>query len=63
MLFPLFHPAAALHQGSLIEPLREDFKKLKAYLENADRETGPSESSSPSTKPEPQQVQMDLFGA
>ncbi len=63
VLFPLFHPAAALHQGSLIEPLREDFKKLKAYLENADREPGPSESSSLSTKPEPQQVQMDLFGA
>ena len=28
VLFPLLHPAAALHQGSMLEPLREDFKKL-----------------------------------
>src|SRR5579884_2954226 len=31
-VFPLLHPAAALHQGSLLEPLREDFQKLKALL-------------------------------
>lgn len=61
VLFPLFHPAAALHQGSLLQPLREDFGKLKAYLDESP--TAEADSSSLSTKPEPQQTQMDLFGA
>jgi DNA polymerase len=64
VVFPLLHPAAALHQGNLIEPLREDFKKLKAYL---DRMNAPTESASASTTsaapPPPQPLQMDLFGA
>ena len=67
VLFPLFHPAAALHQGALLQPLREDFGKLKAYL---DRAASDSESpSAPSAHAEAQQVQqvqqvqMDLFGA
>ncbi|MCX5721130.1 MAG: uracil-DNA glycosylase [Nitrospirae bacterium] len=33
VLFPLLHPAAALHQGSMLEPLREDFKKLRELLD------------------------------
>jgi len=33
VVFPLFHPAAALHQGNLRIPLKEDFQKLKAVLE------------------------------
>ena len=40
VLFPLLHPAAALHQGSMLEPLREDFKKLREFL---DRNTKPAE--------------------
>ncbi|MEX2493868.1 MAG: uracil-DNA glycosylase, partial [Nitrospirales bacterium] len=28
VVFPLLHPAAALHQGNLQIPLKEDFKKL-----------------------------------
>lgn len=66
VVFPLLHPAAALHQGNLLEPLRQDFKKLKEYL---DRMTAPPEASpaplasSHPTPPEPSQVQMDLFGA
>jgi DNA polymerase len=63
VVFPLLHPAAALHQGNLLEPLRQDFKKLKEYL---DRMTAPAEASPTpvaSSHPEPPQVQMDLFGA
>ncbi|MEQ1845780.1 MAG: uracil-DNA glycosylase, partial [Nitrospira sp.] len=66
VLFPLLHPAAALHQGSMLEPLREDFKKLREFL---DRTTKPAE---PTTAPPiaaptldiepPQPTQMDLFG-
>lgn len=33
VLFPLFHPAAALHQGNLLPTLKEDFAKLKNYLD------------------------------
>src|SRR6476661_1477612 len=43
VLFPLLHPAAALHQGNMLEPLREDFKKLRAFL---DRHSQPAERTS-----------------
>lgn len=33
-VFPLYHPAAALHRGGMIEPLREDFHKLKDFLDS-----------------------------
>ncbi|MDP2384414.1 MAG: uracil-DNA glycosylase [Nitrospirota bacterium] len=66
VLFPLLHPAAALHQGSMLEPLREDFKKLREFL---DRNTKPAEptTATPIAAPTldiepPQQTQMDLFG-
>jgi len=66
VLFPLLHPAAALHQGSMLEPLREDFKKLREFL---DRNTKPAEpTAAPVTAPtliieSPQPTQMDLFGS
>ena len=31
-VFPIYHPAAALHNGSLREALYDDFSKLKAFL-------------------------------
>jgi len=48
-VFPMLHPAAALHQGNLNEPLREDFRKLKAFLDR------PAEPATPIE-------QMNLFG-
>ena len=33
-VFPLYHPAAALHRGDMIVPLREDFRKLKEFLDS-----------------------------
>ena len=60
-IFPLLHPAAALHQGSLMEPLKEDFRNLKAFLEQPSR---PAPAAQPPSAPaEPQRTQMDLFGA
>ena len=53
ILFPLLHPAAALHQGNLMASLREDFQKLKQVLD------GLSQESEQHTMPKP--VQMDLF--
>ncbi|MFB3071250.1 MAG: uracil-DNA glycosylase [Nitrospirales bacterium] len=55
ILFPLLHPAAALHQGNLMTPLREDFQKLKQILDDMSKEDS---QPSPSTA---NPVQMDLF--
>ena len=61
VVFPLLHPAAALHQGNLLETLKEDFKKLKAYL---DRQQAPATPVAPAAAPaaSPAQSQTDLFG-
>jgi DNA polymerase len=65
VLFPLLHPAAALHQGGMLEPLREDFKKLREFL---DRPTKPVEpkNATPTAAPtleinQPEPPQMELF--
>jgi len=62
VVFPLLHPAAALHQGNLLETLKEDFKKLKAYLDRQQTPAAPT-SAAPTATPTPAQSQMDLFGA
>lgn len=33
-VFPIYHPAAALHNGGLRESLFEDFKRLKEFLDS-----------------------------
>jgi DNA polymerase len=65
VIFPMLHPAAAIHQGGLLDPLREDFRKLKAYLDKASAApVTPSPAPVPAPAPEPpQQIQMDLFGS
>ena len=63
VVFPLLHPAAALHQGNLLETLREDFKKLKAYLDRMDApvaQTVPAAAPTPAAAAQPQ---LDLFGS
>ena len=69
VLFPLLHPAAALHQGTMLEPLRQDFQKLKEFLdrhhqEDATRPERDVRTTDPTrTKPLPSPAQqMDLFG-
>jgi DNA polymerase len=66
VIFPLLHPAAALHQGNLLEPLKEDFKKLKEFLDRHNKATEPNDAT-PAPTPAlhiepPQPAQMDLFG-
>jgi uracil-DNA glycosylase len=64
-IFPLLHPAAALHQGSLRQPLIEDFQKLKAYLEEMSRRPAEDAAKPDQAEPAPAapiQRQMDLFG-
>ncbi|HEX8750035.1 MAG TPA: uracil-DNA glycosylase, partial [Nitrospira sp.] len=63
--FPLLHPAAALHQGNLLDTLKEDFKKLKEFLDRHSQPT-PTEAATPAAPvlniEPPQPAQMDLFG-
>ncbi len=66
VIFPLLHPAAALHQGNLLETLKEDFKKLKEFLDKNTKPAEPTSTASP-TAPvldieSPHPAQMDLFG-
>lgn len=71
IVFPLLHPAAALHQGNLRGPLLEDFQKLKSVLDGMNQSAAPpTEASSPlpSTSSQPENatqseppMQMTLF--
>jgi uracil-DNA glycosylase len=66
VLFPLLHPAAALHQGNLLPTLKEDFKKLKEFLDHHSTPAEPVGSGPTSASPvlkieSPQPAQMDLF--
>jgi uracil-DNA glycosylase len=62
VIFPLLHPAAALHQGNLREPLHEDFRKLKAYLDRLQAPVQPPPTPPHAIHDEPVLAQMDLFG-
>jgi DNA polymerase len=66
---PLYHPAAALYQASLMRTLEEDMLKVRTYLDEADaaRRLPPSIAAPAevqrSTNPEepPARDQLDLF--
>lgn len=54
MVVPMYHPAAALHQGSLRRIIMEDFKKLPGLVQDVlakEEEAAPAE-------PEPVQMQL-----
>ena len=65
VLFPLLHPAAALHQGGLLDTLKADFKKLKEFLDRNTKPAGPTSPASPAAPTlqidPPHPTQMDLF--
>jgi uracil-DNA glycosylase family 4 len=59
-IFPVFHPAAALHQPSLRSDLEKDFQALAAFLESTPRPAAPApEPAKPAEKPA---EQMTLLG-
>ena len=57
-IFPVFHPAAALHQPSLRSDLEKDFQALAKFLETTPRPAAP-EPPKPEQKPA---EQMTLLG-
>lgn len=70
VLFPLLHPAAALHQGTMLQPLREDFQKLREFLARHSQPPATQEGTAVSTTgtvpidaPVTAAQQLDLFGS
>jgi len=67
VIFPLLHPAAALHQGNLLETLKADFKKLKEFLDKTTKPAEPNTATAIATPTlhiePPQPTQMELFGS
>ena len=60
-VFPLYHPAATLHQPSLLNALKEDFVKLQKFLTSPPPEE-PKKQEEIKQKPQEEKAkQMDLF--
>ena len=57
---PMYHPAAALHQGSLRGTIEADFRKIPEYLEQARRQP-PAATTSATPEPKPQPTQLSFF--
>ncbi len=62
-LFPLYHPAAALHNGALRPTILEDFAKLGALLREPEPAQQPTqaEAAPASAEPDPQSQQLSMF--
>jgi uracil-DNA glycosylase len=62
LLYPLYHPAAALYTPSMLKVLEEDFARIPGILGRAapepDEET---EAAAPADEPDPESVQLGLF--
>ena len=65
LLYPLYHPAAALYTPSMLRVLEEDFARIPALIERAEVSTTPGltppECAAEARPPEAQPVQLGLF--
>jgi uracil-DNA glycosylase family 4 len=61
LLYPLYHPAAALYTPSMLKVLEEDFARIPALLDRAADEPAESEPVEAHSEPEPESVQLGLF--
>lgn len=62
LVLPLYHPAAALHQGSLRRVVEEDFRRLPAVVAEAARlVAAPPAPTPPRPEPAPEPKQLSLF--
>ena len=62
LLYPLFHPAAALYTPSMLKVLEEDFARIPAILERAlDEPAVTEEPAVAANEPDPESVQLGLF--
>ena len=60
LLYPLYHPAAALYTPSMLKVLEEDFARIPGLLSQALVDDVRSEEPAPALEPEPA-VQLGLF--
>lgn len=58
LVLPLYHPAAALHQGSLRRTVEADFLRLPAVLAEARQLVAPPEPPAAAEPPPPQQLSL-----
>jgi DNA polymerase len=59
LLFPIFHPAAALYTPAMLEQLRADFGKLPGLIEQA-QPAEPQAPPEPERAPEPEQEAVEV---
>ena len=58
---PMYHPAAALHQGGLRRTIEDDFRKIPAYLQQSLEEAQAAQNFADAAPAEPQPAQMKLL--
>ena len=61
LLYPIFHPAAALYTPSMLKVLEEDFARIPALLERVLDEPAATEQPDAAVEPEHESVQLGLF--
>jgi uracil-DNA glycosylase family 4 len=61
LLYPLFHPAAALYTPSMLKVLEEDFSRIPALLERSAAAPEAAEEIAPAVAETPDSVQLGLF--
>jgi len=61
LLYPLYHPAAALYTPSMLKVLEEDFARIPEILERAVESPAVTEDPAPAVEAEPESVQLGLF--
>jgi uracil-DNA glycosylase len=62
LLYPLYHPAAALYTPSMLKVLEEDFARIPALLDRTvDEPAAPDEIPTAVLRSEPESVQLGLF--
>jgi DNA polymerase len=61
LLYPLYHPAAALYTPSMLKVLEEDFARIPELLARAADGPVVNDDPAPAVEPEPEPVQLGLF--
>ena len=58
---PVYHPAAALHNGSLVRELEQDFDKVRGYLDEVLKPAPPEPEPFAAPQPESNAEQLSLL--
>jgi len=58
---PVYHPAAALHNGSLVRDLEQDFDKVRGYLDEVLKPPAPEPEPFAEPAPESNSEQLSLL--